>query len=224
MSGVDYVPSVSLEIFLNVYDLHESISMLSSVGLGLFHTGVEIKGVEFSFSNHGISRSRPKLPEFGNFREQIHIGTFDEGMEFVNSMVAALSSTDFKPGTYDVITRNCNHFSNALCMSLCSTGIPAWVNRAASIGAAVRSSAYSSDGDKNVDRRYSSSAIMSQEAFDDKPQSFFSWLLGSRPATRSVVQGEVSVVATSERKELTEKQKALLVNLKSKNNGKTANT
>jgi hypothetical protein len=32
------------------------------------------------------------------------------------------------------LERNCNHFAEDLCKRLCGSGIPSWVNRAASIG------------------------------------------------------------------------------------------
>eukprot|EP00933_Yihiella_yeosuensis_P011476 TRINITY_DN11881_c0_g1_i3.p1 TRINITY_DN11881_c0_g1~~TRINITY_DN11881_c0_g1_i3.p1 ORF type:complete len:272 (+),score=54.03 TRINITY_DN11881_c0_g1_i3:304-1119(+) len=46
---------------------------------------------------------------------------------------------EFPARSYDLVSRNCNHFSDAACRRLCGSGIPSWVNRLAGIGDAVRS-------------------------------------------------------------------------------------
>jgi len=38
---------------------------------------------------------------------------------------------------YNLLTRNCNHFTSALCEELVGRPAPGWLNRAASIGVAV---------------------------------------------------------------------------------------
>ena len=43
-----------------MYDLHESNSWLQHVGLGMYHSGVEIGGVEYTFSEAGISQHPPR--------------------------------------------------------------------------------------------------------------------------------------------------------------------
>ncbi len=129
--------SVSCEILLNVYDLHDSNSTLHAMGLGFYHTGVQIRDHEYSFSDIGISRTRPRLPEFGAFREQIVIGTFHRGMGEINNVISMMARGQFAPATYNVATLNCNHFSDALCFALLEKNIPAWSNRVAGIGSTI---------------------------------------------------------------------------------------
>ena len=43
-----------------MYDLHESNSWLQHVGLGMYHSGVEIGGVEYTFSEAGIGQHPPR--------------------------------------------------------------------------------------------------------------------------------------------------------------------
>lgn len=43
-------------------------------------------------------------------------------------------ATEYSGNTYNLITRNCNHFCNDLCMRLTKKSIPNWVNRLARLG------------------------------------------------------------------------------------------
>lgn len=227
MSGAEYSATASREhdVVLNVYDLHEGNSVLAGVGLGIYHSGVEVNGKEYSFSNAGVCRTNPKLPEFGAFKESIFIGKV-KGLDFLNSTVALLAAGDFLPGTYNIVNKNCNNFSNALCVSLCNSSIPSWVNRAASLGSSLSTvTPTDTSADRAVNRRYSSSGqskIKASEEGDDesnKSTSIFSWLMnpfGSKPVERSVVQGNVACAVSTEKKELSDKQKALLEKIKSK--------
>lgn len=129
--------SAPLQVILNVYDLHESNRMLHSLGVGFFHTGVEINGYEFSFCGNGVVRTRPRLPDFGNFREQIVIGIYNGGMQGVYASISTLRNDTFQPGAYHPTNLNCNHFSDAFCMALVGQHIPNWINRAARIGSTM---------------------------------------------------------------------------------------
>lgn len=40
----------------------------------------------------------------------------------------------FPPGSYHPVSKNCNHFSDALCKELVGAPIPTWINRPARIG------------------------------------------------------------------------------------------
>jgi hypothetical protein len=126
-----------LQILLNVYDLHDSNRVLHGMGVGLYHTGVEVKGYEFSFSSVGVVRTRPRLPEFGVFREQIVIGTYSEGMNGIYTIISTLRNATFQPGAYNPTGLNCNHFSDAFCVAAVGQHIPSWINMAASIGSGI---------------------------------------------------------------------------------------
>ena len=228
MSGAEYSAKANIEhqVLLNVYNIHEGNTVLGSMGLGIYHSGVEINGKEYSFSASGVCRTNPKLPEFGEFKESIVIGSF-QGLDFLNSTVASLAASDFLPGTYNVVNKNCNNFSNALCVSLCNNPIPTWINRAASIGSSFSAiTPTDTSTERDVNKRYSSSgqskikeAEQSEEGHDiKKSSSIFSWLtnpFGSKTVERSVVRGNVACVSSTEKKELSEKQKALLEKIKS---------
>ena len=124
-------------IKLNIYDLHNSNSVLYNVGMGFFHTGVEVNGYEFSFSANGVLRTRPQLPEFGVLREQIVMGTYTGGMQGIYNIISTLRNARFMPGAYHPTDLNCNHFSEAFCVSAVNAHIPDWVNRMAGIGSTL---------------------------------------------------------------------------------------
>jgi hypothetical protein len=126
-----------MEVHLNIYDLHESNRYLHSVGGGFYHTGVEINNYEYSFSNAGISRTRPRLPDFGQLREHLVMGIFSGSMSEVNQILEVLRNGDFREGAYNVTSRNCNHFSDAFMMLLLEVHIPVWVNRMANVASSL---------------------------------------------------------------------------------------
>lgn len=138
-----------LLIVLNIYDIHQSNSVLYSVGAGFYHTGVEVNGYEYSFSPNGVVRTRPQLPDFGTLREQKTMGTYNDGMSGINGIISNLRNSRFHHGAYDMVHLNCNHFSDAFCLATVQQGIPSWVNRMAGMGAMASSKPSSGgSGDK----------------------------------------------------------------------------
>jgi hypothetical protein len=125
------------EILLNIYDLNEINDYLYGMGIGFFHTGVEIQGFEFSFSSQGIIKTRPRLPQFGKFREQILMGVYNGSHHSMYAIIYKLQTSEFGVGKYHTTKKNCNHFSDTLCYELLKVNIPNWINRAANIGSVI---------------------------------------------------------------------------------------
>lgn len=131
--------SSSSPIYLNVYDLTDLNNYLYWVGLGIFHSGIEVHGVEYAFGAHdyptsGVFEVEPRnCPGFA-FRRSIVLGSTDkdpsEFREFIHQI-----SQDYPGDSYHLIAKNCNHFTNDLCMKLTKRAMPAWVNRLANLGA-----------------------------------------------------------------------------------------
>jgi hypothetical protein len=84
-----------------------------------------------------VSQTRPLLPEFGRVREQIQVATYEGTLDSFLSIVEELRQGNFRPGTYNVVHRNCNHFSDALLQAVCGARVPEWVNRAANMGSGL---------------------------------------------------------------------------------------
>lgn len=67
------------------------------------------------------------------FRESLDMGSFSGGSSTLNRAIDSLRE-DFGPDRYNVLTRNCNTFSSALCEELLGKPIPGYVNRLAWMG------------------------------------------------------------------------------------------
>uniref|UniRef100_A0A8H7TIP6 PPPDE domain-containing protein n=1 Tax=Bionectria ochroleuca TaxID=29856 RepID=A0A8H7TIP6_BIOOC len=111
------------EILINVYDLlppGRLSSILWTVGAGLLHSAVVINGKEYAYGGHdhknltGVYWTRPKTePPGGTFRcEILHGFTLASDEEIEN--VIREASEEFQGTAYNLLTRNCNHFTSYL--------------------------------------------------------------------------------------------------------------
>lgn len=122
---------------LNIYDLSPANDYLFPIGLGLYHSGLEISGREYSYGSggSGIFETSPKEAPGARFRCQVELGSFDGGTKELNQALDDLrSSGGFGSNGYNLMKRNCNHFCNALSWRLLRKPIPAYINRLADVG------------------------------------------------------------------------------------------
>lgn len=97
-----------------------------------------VHGVEYAFGAHdhastGIFEVEPKKCPGFVFRKSILIGRTDLGPKEVRAFMEKLAE-DYSGNTYHLITKNCNHFCNDVCLRLTERTIPRWVNRLARLG------------------------------------------------------------------------------------------
>ncbi|KAI3671496.1 hypothetical protein L1987_87234 [Smallanthus sonchifolius] len=128
----------SVPVYLNVYDLTSMNGYAYWLGLGVYHSGVQVHGVEYAFGCHdqattGIFEGEPKQCEGFTFRKQILIGWTEMNLREVRGIMEDLAG-DYKGISYNLITRNCNHFCKDVCVRLTGNSIPSWINRLARIG------------------------------------------------------------------------------------------
>ncbi|KAI0478046.1 PPPDE putative peptidase domain-containing protein [Xylaria cf. heliscus] len=133
------------EIVINVYDLlppGRLSSVLWTVGTSLLHSGVAINGKEYAYGGHnrrgvtGVYWTQPKTePPGGMFRTEILQGVTFATQAEIDSIIQR-ASVEFDGSAYNILTRNCNHFTSYLCQKLTGRPGPGWLNRAASIGVA----------------------------------------------------------------------------------------
>ncbi|XP_028766466.1 deSI-like protein At4g17486 isoform X2 [Neltuma alba] len=145
--GLRNCGSGSVPVYLNVYDLTPINGYAYWCGLGVYHSGVQVHGVEYAFGAHeypstGIFEGEPRRCEGFVFRKTILIGKTEMGEEGVRRVMEELAG-EYRGNAYNLITKNCNHFCNDACLKLTGKSIPSWINRLARIG--VKSNRKESD-------------------------------------------------------------------------------
>ncbi|GMI63967.1 hypothetical protein like AT5G47310 [Hibiscus trionum] len=125
-------------LYLNVYDLTPINNFLYWLGLGVFHSGIEVHGVEYGFGVHeyptsGVFEVEPRsFPGF-IFRQSVLLGSTNMSRSEFRVFMEQLSDK-YHGDTYHLIAKNCNHFTDDVCMQLTGKHIPGWVNRLARLG------------------------------------------------------------------------------------------
>ncbi|CAB3396466.1 unnamed protein product [Caenorhabditis bovis] len=130
---------------LNVYDMYWLNDYASNIGFGIFHSGIEIFGVEYAYGGHpyqfsGVFENTPQdaeeLGENFKFKESIVVGETEHSAMDVRRLIKALGD-EFRGDRYHLISRNCNHFSAVLARALTGKDIPNWVNRLANLSGSI---------------------------------------------------------------------------------------
>lgn len=133
-------------VWLHVYDVGPVSSYLINswskrlACFGVFHAGVEVLGEEYTFQamlSHldeqgkprtGVVRHEPKQKSAHIYRESISLGRTHLSTEDVTRRIMILAR-DWPSSTYNVLRRNCVHFSEQLAKDLQTTEpFPSWVN------------------------------------------------------------------------------------------------
>uniref|UniRef100_A0A453IQY8 PPPDE domain-containing protein n=1 Tax=Aegilops tauschii subsp. strangulata TaxID=200361 RepID=A0A453IQY8_AEGTS len=119
-------------------EIHHALLSVSQ-GLGIFHSGIEVHGVEYAFGAHdyptsGVFEVEPRQCPGFRFRRSIFLGTTCLDPIQVRQFME-LQSVNYNGDSYHLIMKNCNHFCKDMCYKLTGSKIPKWVNRLARIGA-----------------------------------------------------------------------------------------
>ncbi|KAG0581635.1 hypothetical protein KC19_4G267500 [Ceratodon purpureus] len=142
------------EVILHVYDVTNSMNvransailglnrfMRGGIGIGgIFHGAVEVYNKEWSFgyceSGSGVFSCQPKRNPMYTYRESLSLGRTELTRMEVEDVVQELSR-EWPGVSYDLLSRNCNHFCDSLCVRLGVQRVPLWVNRFANAGDAA---------------------------------------------------------------------------------------
>ncbi|CAG8560099.1 15052_t:CDS:10 [Acaulospora morrowiae] len=136
-----------IPVYLNVYDMLPPGKLTDfgyMIGIGVFHSGVEVLDKGHEFDTSGVFLLRPKVgPPNVSFKESYLMGYTSKDKEEIKSIIDELSN-EWSGNSYNLLTRNCNHFSSELCIRLVGKPAPSktsshfawvdWVNRAARLG------------------------------------------------------------------------------------------
>lgn len=143
------------EVILHIYDVTNSgsdktnntivqINKIFKDGIGLggiFHSAVQVYGDEewsFGFCEQGtgvFSCPAGKNPMY-TYRESIILGSTNYSISKVNQIIRELTR-EWPGHSYDLLSKNCNHFCDEFCERLGVPKLPGWVNRFAHAGDAA---------------------------------------------------------------------------------------
>jgi len=111
---------------------------------GVFHAGVEVGGLEWSFgfqpqeSRPGVCCCLPRQHRQHHFRQTLELARTTLSDLRIQNIISEL--IEEYPGVdYDLLRRNCCHFADDFCSRLGVGHIPGWVHRLARAGAALES-------------------------------------------------------------------------------------
>jgi len=122
------IENIGEPVILNIYDMHKINNCLWKIGLGIYHSGVEIYGKEYSYnSNNGIFYIKPKSIK-GQLRTQILLGkTFKSQIEIEE--ILNILKEEFTPEKYNNKSNNSNYFSNKFVGKILNKNIPKYLLR-----------------------------------------------------------------------------------------------
>ncbi|XP_020270010.1 deSI-like protein At4g17486 isoform X2 [Asparagus officinalis] len=126
-------------VVLNVYDLTPLNKYMYCCGVGIFHSGIEVHGLEYGFGAHeyptsGVFEVEPRTCPGFIYRRSITLGRINMPPHQVRILIEEMAS-EYHGDTYHLISKNCNHFTDDASLRLTGRSIPAWVNRLAWLGA-----------------------------------------------------------------------------------------
>lgn len=152
-SVVESPRRAGLAVRLHIYDCGhvDSIQTLNSVFAhemsptkfgGIFHAGVEVRGLEWSFDYQpdpckpGVSCALPRTAPQHHYRETLELGFTLLSEDAIANVVSQLIE-EYPGHDYDLIHRNCCTFCDDFIARLGLGNIPGWVNRTSRLAAGL---------------------------------------------------------------------------------------
>ncbi|KAJ4842313.1 hypothetical protein Tsubulata_026593 [Turnera subulata] len=119
------------KVTLNVYDLSQglarqlSASLLGKVIDGIWHTGVAVYGKEYYFSG-GIQSAPIGTTPYGRPLKAVDLGVTHVPQDVFEMYLQEISPR-YTAETYQLLTHNCNNFSNEVAQFLVGATIPDYI-------------------------------------------------------------------------------------------------
>ncbi|KAI8523216.1 hypothetical protein RHMOL_Rhmol13G0056000 [Rhododendron molle] len=119
------------KVSLNVYDLSQgmarqlSTSFLGRAIEGIWHTGVVVYGNEYYFGG-GVQHSLPGKTPYGTPIRVVNLGVTHVPKDVFEMYLQEISPR-YSAGTYNLLSHNCNNFSNEVAQFLVGATIPDFI-------------------------------------------------------------------------------------------------
>eukprot|EP00033_Pygsuia_biforma_P002487 GCRY01002757.1.p1 GENE.GCRY01002757.1~~GCRY01002757.1.p1 ORF type:complete len:282 (+),score=23.18 GCRY01002757.1:249-1094(+) len=113
---------------------------MQKVGIGIYHSSIVVHNREFHFGGHEFASSgifcthirEIECPQI-QFKEQLMLGETTLSNREIDKLIRTLD-TEWTGVSYNIMSRNCNHFTSSFAQALGASPLPSWVNRLASVG------------------------------------------------------------------------------------------
>ncbi|GAB5370745.1 hypothetical protein AAMO2058_001519300 [Amorphochlora amoebiformis] len=119
------------KVELWLYDLSHGMAKAMSPQLlgkqidGVWHTGVVVYGYEYYYGG-GIQATHPGMTQAGNPVQKIELGVTEIPQDIFHEYLLSIAS-DFTPQKYNIMTNNCNNFSDTVATFLLDKPIPKFI-------------------------------------------------------------------------------------------------
>ena len=123
-------------VWLNIYHLSFLNYILQFIGLGIYHTGIEINSLEYSFgaTEEDVAgffiNNKGETSEILKLKERIYMGNTIYSKNNIERLLA-LESPYWMGRTYDPFLKNCNNFTKHFLKLILFNNIdyPVYINR-----------------------------------------------------------------------------------------------
>ena len=117
---------------------------MTPTGFGTYHTSLDVGGFNYSFAaTSGITKTKAidptspqalsSCPPGVSYTQSLILSSSSPSPSSLSKILNSLSKT-FTPTSYHLLNRNCNHFTEALTLSLNLPSYPPYLNRCARTG------------------------------------------------------------------------------------------
>mmetsp|Transcript_148120 Transcript_148120/g.369279 ORF Transcript_148120/g.369279 Transcript_148120/m.369279 type:complete len:235 (-) Transcript_148120:37-741(-) len=141
-------PPAKARVVLHVYSVSQSLgikaanSALRVLGMGAFHAGVEVYGLEWSYECiNGVVCCWPGGAHEHLYLEPLLMGMTSLSYTAVLELIGQFRDGHWTGAEYDSLEHNCCHFSDEFCRHLGVGTLPEWILSLATMGTVARSQA-----------------------------------------------------------------------------------
>jgi len=139
MSGNVYLGKKEIKygnkVFLNIYHITKLNYLLQFLGIGLYHTSLEINEKEYSYGSTdnetlGIYVNTKKDNKYLLLKEKLYLGNTLYSEKAINDLIF-LEELIWTGNSYDPFFKNCNHFTKYFSNKILNDNVdyPEYVNR-----------------------------------------------------------------------------------------------